>query len=226
MTVSTAFCSAPSFTARHCSLVDLNDGKADLSNARFYAVQLEYSPPYDKVLSDLSNAAMTLSGGTYSYWDGKVMHTVRGTANSFSLIYDYDYDVPFYFPAVSDNTIFFLYEADGGLNGVNVSCNFQDDPSLNVNAIIPNFRTTQEQLASFVPYIEYVYSADEFAGIMVRLVNSSNVSVPVPQNCSIDISVGFEFAKKDGHDSTTGSGFSRPALSFSAVETPEGTVAR
>ena len=224
MTVSTAFCSAPSFTARHCSLVDMKDGKADMSTARFYATVLEYSPSFDQVLPDLSNATMTLSGGTYSYWDGKALQTVRGTANTFRLIYDYDYDVPAYFPAVSDDAIFFLNEADGGLNGVNVSCNIPDDPSINVSGTVPNFRTTQEQLASFAPYIEYVYSADELAGIRVRLMNSSNVSVPVPQNRSIDISVGLNFAKKVGHGSATSTNFGHLALSFSAGETPEGTV--
>ena len=224
MTVSTAFCSAPSFTARHCSLVDMYGGKADMSTARFYATVLEYSPSFGQVLHDLSNATMTLSGGTYSYWDGKALQTVRGTANTFRLIYDYDYDVPAYFPAVSDDAIFFLNEADGGLNGVNVSCNFPDNPSINVSGTVPDFRTTQEQLASFAPYIEYVYSADEFAGIRVRLVNSSNVSVPVPQNRSIDIHVGFNFAKKEGHDGVTGTNFDVQNLTFAAGEIPEGTL--
>ena len=229
MTVSPALSSEPSFSARHCSLVDMKDGKADLSTARFYAAVLEYSPWLPDTsyyeLPEPSNATMTLSGGTYSYWDGKALQTVRGTAHTFRLIYDRDYDSLIYFPAaVSNDAVFLLNEADGGLNGVNVSCNFPDDSSLNVSGTVPDFRTTQEQLASFAPYIEYVYSADEFAGIRVRLVNSSNVSVPVPQNRSIDISVGLTFVKKSGHDSTTSSGFGALALSCSAGETPEGTM--
>ena len=72
--------------------------------------------------------------------------------------------------------------ADNGLNGVNVSWNFPDMSSLNGQGRIPAFRTTQEQLASFVPYVEYVYNGSNVTGLKWRVVKASDTATPVAQD--------------------------------------------
>lgn len=181
LAASPAVSSESYVSATHQSIADIKDGKADLSSARFRMMELSINSDY------YGRGTMTLSGGRYSYWDGKALQTVTGEPHTFS----------------SDDDSFahwdFLREADGGLNGLNVSWTFPDNPSENGSDTLPNFRTTQQQLDSFVPYVEYVYSGDKVSGFTVRLVNPSNVSVPVVQNVNANVSVSFSLADNLGH---------------------------
>ncbi|MBQ7214873.1 MAG: hypothetical protein IJS39_02685, partial [Synergistaceae bacterium] len=213
---SPAVSSESSLYAVHQSIADIKDGKADLSNARFRMMELSINSDY------YERGTMTLSGGRYSYWDGKAVQTVTGEPKTFELRDGF-------MPMVSNDEyydqLYFLREADGGLNGVNVSWNFPDDPSMNGSGTVPNLRTTQEQLASLVPYMEYVYSGDKVSGFMVRLVNPSNVSVPVVQNVNANVSVSFSLAdnsEEHFHLGMQGWGFS--GMTFNAGETPEGAL--
>ncbi len=212
LAASPAVSSESSLYAVHQSIADIKDGKADLSNARFRMMELSINSDY------YERGTMTLSGGRYSYWDGKAVQTVTEEPHTFELRDSF-------MPIVSNDEVYFLREAEGGLNGVNVSWNFPDDPSMNGSTTLPNFRTTQQQLDSFVPYVEYVYSGDKVSGFMVRLVNPSNVSVPVVQNVNANVSVSFSLADNLGHFhlGVYGWDFGR-VLTFNAGETPEGTV--
>ena len=215
--VSPAVSSEAHLEAQHYSIADIVDGKADLSTARFHMLELHGGHETYGV-----RGTMTLSGGRCSYWDGKAVQTVTEEARTFELVNNH--------PVISGDDgyerVYFLNEADGGLNGVNFSLNFPDDPSANMSDTLPNLRTTQQQLDSFVPYVEYVYSGDKVSGFMVRLVNSSNVSVPAVLDTNVRVELICDRVSHSGyiHLGTHGFYFGGSMLDFNAGETTEGTV--
>lgn len=124
-----------------------------------------------------------------------------------------------YVPADNEGQeISFLKWANESLKSVNVSLNFPAMQSLNGQSTIPKFRTTQEQLNNFVPYIEYIRSGENVTGFTWRIVNPQDTSTPIaPQNYRMRIRVysavddmGNRFFRNSWHD-------------INAGDTPEGT---
>ena len=123
-----------------------------------------------------------------------------------------------YVPKDSEgNNLSFVLSADNGLNGVGVSWSFPDMPSLNGQDTIPDFRTTQQQLASFVPYVEYIRSGSDVTGLKWRVVKASDTSTPVPQ----DFKMKFTIGGIGNHDNVLLVGGDE--YEIEAGETPEGT---
>lgn len=166
----------------HRSIVDF-DGTPDYSTARFLSMWVEIVGDTQAAQADVNlTGSITFSGGSYSFWDGKNgMRTISGTPHTFGLASNMSVgDYLDYLPmtASGDNVVFCL-GADGGLNGVNVSWNFPDNTSYNGQGIVPHYRTTQEQLESYVPYVEYVWNGSQVTGLRWRVVAPDNTSEAV-----------------------------------------------
>ena len=179
----------------HRSIASLTDGHSDYSDARFlnfYVAATDFDGSATQADLNLTGT-MTLSGGNYSFWNGRNggMLTNSGTQRTFGLAagnwMSNIGDSIVYSPmTTSGDEIMFCLGADGGLNGVNVSWNLS---SYSGQGTIPNYRTTQQQLASCVPYIEFIRSGTQVTGIRWRAVNPSDTSKPAPQNYDMSFCV-------------------------------------
>lgn len=179
---SCAFGEVSLFTS-HRTIVDFVGGKPDYNSARFLGVWVHALSDNPATQEDLNlTGSMSFSGGNYAFWDSKNgMRKISGTPHTFGLAStssvggELGYE-PF---TASGDDIVFCLSADGGLNGVNVSWNFPDKSSYNGQGTIPNYRTTQEQLESYVPYVEYISSGTQVTGLRWRVVSPDNTSEAV-----------------------------------------------
>ena len=125
-----------------------------------------------------------------------------------------------YVPMDSEGRILsFVLSADNGLNGVGVNWSFPDMPSLDGQGTIPSFRSTQQQLDSFVPYVEYIRSSSDVTGLKWRIVKASDTSTPVSQ----DFKMNFAIMGIVNHDNIWLIGSGEYEHEIKAGETPEGT---
>ncbi len=178
----------------HRSIASLTDGHSDYSDARFLSLYVAASDwDGSATQADVNlTGTMTFSGGNYSFWDARNggMLTNSGTQRTFGLAavsWMHIGDSLEYAPMTErGDDINFCLGADGGLNGVNVSWNLSSHSG---QGTIPNYKTTQQQLASCVPYIEFIRSGTQVTGIRWRAVNPSDTSKPAPQNYDMSFCV-------------------------------------
>ncbi|MBR1657370.1 MAG: putative Ig domain-containing protein [Synergistaceae bacterium] len=174
----------------HHSIASITDGKADYSDARFtdmYFPVLYDDVPVTKELAKITGS-LTISGGRYSFWNGTELQKISGTPMTYRLGLETGLDsgdeTAYQAFTEAGNYLRCGVEADNGLNGVTMSWNFPDNPSMNGTYTLPNFMTTQEQLDSCVLYFEFIPSetdATEITGIAWRIVNASDTSTAVAQ---------------------------------------------
>lgn len=187
---ATVACAEVSLYHAHRSIAGLTNGHSDYSDARFLNFYVTASDFETQATQEDANltGTMTFSGGNYSFWNGRNggMLTNSGTQRTFGLAAGDWMSIGGtleYSPmTASGDQVYFCLGADGGLNGVNVSWNI---PSHSGQGRIPNYRTTQQQLASCVPYIEFIRSGTQVTGARWRVVNPSDTSKPAPQNFDI-----------------------------------------
>ena len=221
--VSSAFGEAELWRT-HNSLASLKDGKTDYSNARFNALYfsvMHKDTPVTKETAHLTGS-ITLSGGRYSFWNGREIQKVAGTPMTYKLGLEtwlVSGDQAAYQPFNDVGGELKLgIEADNGLNGVSMNWNFPDDPSINGAFTFPNFLTTQEQLNNGVLYFEFIRSGENVTGINWRIVKASDTSVPAVQDFGMGFT-GFSVWNYDEdkiHESS-------PSIWIEAGEIPEGT---
>ena len=207
----------------HISLADLTDGKTDYSNARFnalYFTVIHNDVPVTKETDHLTGS-ITLSGGRYSFWNGREIQKVAGTPMTYKLGLEtwlVSGDQAAYQPFDDAGGELKLgIEANNGLNGVSMSWNFPDDPSMNGTFTMPNFLTTQEQLNNGVLYFEFIRSGDVVTGINWRIVKASDTSAPAVQDFRMRFNT-FEVWNYDEEKIYNSS----PHIWIEAGETPEG----
>ena len=225
MVSSAAFGEMGLYTA-HYSIAGLTNGQSDYSDARFLEFRLEVvDMSFDSVATEEDvkrSGTITVEGGNYSFWNGKEMQKVSGTQETFNLEFES-------WSGVGENVGYMLVmdngeefscgvEADNGLNGVSASWNFPDKPSFNGRGVVPNYKTTREQLNTFVPYVEYIRSGSSVTGIKWRVVNPSDTSKPLSQD------VGMTFSVNHVYDAYRNSLYSGPWDFIEPGKTPEGTV--
>lgn len=166
----------------HFYIASLRDGYPNYSDARFHYAEFNISDTGLTLSRDNMNLSgtLTLSGGNYSFWDGKELQKVSGTQRSYKLWIpswtNLGDDIKFYPVLENGETIRFLNEAETGLNGVTATGNFPDMPSFNGSSEIPPYPTIDEQLDTHVLYFEFIRSGDVVTGIDWRVVNSSSPS--------------------------------------------------
>ncbi|MBQ6971284.1 MAG: hypothetical protein IJP86_02895 [Synergistaceae bacterium] len=182
----------------HASVTGMNDGKADFSDARFSNVffSVVTDIPVTKESAQITGS-MTLSGGSYSFWNGTELQKVSGTPMTYTIALENGVEArsdapyePFTELSCSRRGDFRAgTEADSGLKGVNVSWNFPDKPDYNGTFTFPDMMTTQEQLESCVLYFEYIRSGEDVTGINWRIVKASDTATPVPQDFDMGLYV-------------------------------------
>ncbi|MBQ3402499.1 MAG: hypothetical protein IJG65_03860 [Synergistaceae bacterium] len=221
---SSAF-SSPYLWNWHASIASLEDGHSVYTGAKFYRVYMDVIDD-DTTATDLligTSGNITFSGGTYSYTDGKKFLANSGTSRTFRLLSVPDISagnegVDYNITDSNGGPVSFLLSADSGLNGVNVSWNFPEAPSLNGQGTISRYRTTQEQLASFVPYVEFVGDAEKYTGLKWRVVSSSDLSAPVSQDFRMRVRIQNVFT--DGYNNL----YRGSWVNIPAGEVPEGSL--
>lgn len=213
------------FWSRHLSVAGLTDGHADYSSARFHDIGIEITD--SNAVPTAEDAALTgtltLSGGSYSFWDEGKLQQVSGTQHTFNLAFAPDGVVGsgiVDYPPVNDagNFLRFMSAADGGLNGVTGSAVFPGRPDYNVQGSFPRFRTTQEQLNTFVPYVEYIRSGSQVTGLVWRVVNPADTSRAVSQDFEMRFRVRAVYGDEYEHL------YNGSNMTIPAGENPEGVV--
>lgn len=205
---------------KHESNAGLTDGHSDYSQARFSQLYVTVSNSDVQFTEEISKleGTFTISGGNYSFWNGTEMQKVSGTQHTLKLGSTYGiWGYELYNDAGQRTRL--CLEADNGLNGVNVSWTVPDMPSLGGQATFPNYRTTQEQLDSFVPYIEFIRSGTQVTGMRWRVVKPSDTSKPVAQSFNMQFQV--EHASREGWNDFYASEW----VQIPAGTSPEGIIA-
>ncbi|MBR0078961.1 MAG: hypothetical protein IJP69_01165, partial [Synergistaceae bacterium] len=200
-------------------------GVISYDNARFFCLTLEVDDDENELPEvDYKNPPkFALSGGNYSFWNSKNVQAVNNTSMSFDIarndslfwvsndLRQWGGDKPGYVPTNSEGDwIHFLNAADGGMSGVTVSWTFPEMYGLTGSSdTVPTMKTTNEQLADFVPYIEYVGTGVinqetginkgidglNITGIKWRLVKSSDVDSPITLSDDIHIEIRNAFGE-------------------------------
>lgn len=222
---ATVACAEVSLYHAHRSIAGLTNGHSDYSDARFLEFYVSASDWDGKATQKDVNltGTMTFSGGNYSFWDARNggMLTNSGTQRTFGLAGVSWMNVGGsleYSPRTErGDAIHFCLGADGGLNGVNVSWKLSSHSG---QGTIPNYKTTQQQLASCVPYIELIRSGTQVTGIRWRAVKPSDTSKPAPQNYDMSFCVQ-RIRDKSGNTIYDGNA-SWPYIE--ANTTPEGVI--
>ena len=207
------------------SFASLKDGKSDYSDARFgYMVFSVGDTGLTLTKENMSlTGSITFSGGSYSFWNGNEMQKVSGTPQTFRLA------IPTW-QAIGDEAEFFPFtdtggdlrlglEAESGMNGVTLTWNFPDMPSLNGTYTVPNYLTIQEQMNKHVVYFEFIRLGENVTGINWRIVSASDTSTPV----ELDYPVNFIRIRIWNFDNERILNLN-PDFYIEPGETPEGTL--
>ena len=178
----------------HYSIAALTDGHSDINTARFFYIRSMVESGDTTATKDFVNlkGVITFEDGSYSFIEKSLVKTLTGAKKSFDLVSNMSLndDSVNYKPIDSaDNPIRFISESETGLTGTNVSWTFASMPSLNGQQTIGDFKTTQEQLDDFVPYVEIVSADGKATGVNWRLVKSSDVSKAVSRDYEIKVRV-------------------------------------
>ena len=182
--------------SRHHSSALLVDGKSNYEGAAFGIVNLYVddddrmpTPAYMSV-----TGSMTIVGGSYTFWNGTEDEAVSGTIKSFPLkaAMDATDDYLEYGPINGSGSFVRFYDAaDTGLNGREVRWEFPAMPELDGKATVPNFRSTAQQLKTYVPYVELVRSGGNVTGVKFRVVHPSAPSKALSLSNGSDLRVNF-----------------------------------
>ena len=172
---------APTFAVNHRSYTFLVDDKPAYDNSNFHQIFLGVFDERALTESDKTHTGtLTIQKGTYSYYDkADKLVDINEQDKTFDLkLRYYDDTVVEFLPKAEDVFVSFLKSADSGLNGKAYSWSALGSTG---SGTIHNFRTTQAQLTSYVPYAEITAS-----GIAFRMVKASDPSkaIGVPFNCS------------------------------------------
>ncbi len=198
--------------------------------AKFFCVTLEVVS--DEVVSDDDgmppiesfnppSISFDLSGGSYSFWNSYKIESVNDTARTFniaqarSVVYDENDSLRWginksaYVPTNSEGDwIHFVNDAETGLSGVNVTWRYPEYyPSETGSASIPELKTTAQQLADFVPSIEYkmqgtIGAGDiKLVGINWKLVKSSDIRTAITLSDDIHFEIVSIFGVNSGMSS-------------------------
>ena len=190
---------------RHASDASLVNGKSDYSSAKFSNVFFEIenrSPAVAEVKHFTDAGRITIPGGGYTLVDadtGATLSTVTGNA-TMKLRFDSQgalgADYIEYWPIDdSGNFVAFAGGAETGLNGKTISWTFPGElAELNGSGVIPNYKTTAQQLATGVPYVEIVSEDGYITAVNYKIVTASDTSTAITPNHRTDFRIYFDRA--------------------------------
>ena len=186
-----------SLWSNHISTASLVDGKSDYSNAKFRS--LTFNPRdterYAESKYFVDSGRLNISGGGYTVINdasNDVVETVNnGTDKAFKLLMVSNVNLNednVEYETVSDNGkhIVFGGGAEKGLNGKTITWTFPENLKMSGSAVIPNFKSTSEQLAQGVPFIELVSSDGKITSIKYKIVKASDTSTSITPSYKTD----------------------------------------
>ena len=191
--------SGPLMFLSHGSNADMVDGKAVYDNARFNAIfMLAYEDRPITAEDSNVKGSLTIKNGTFRYYGQLGEKVVEGFYNNQDATFDFipsfplivgSSNQPEYQPSESGVPISFTGTADGGLQGKSIVWSLYNINVSNRSETIPNFRTTPQQLETYIPYVEYVRNGTTVTGIKWRLVKPGDTTKAVltPQKTSVRI---------------------------------------
>ena len=98
----------------------------------------------------------------------------------------------------SGRLVAFAGGAETGLNGKTISWTFPAELNLDGSGTIPNYKTTAEQLASGVPYIEVISEDGYITAVNYKIVTASDTSKAITPSYRTDFR--FHFDRATGKD--------------------------
>ena len=165
----------------HVSEADLVDNKADYRMVEFFSE--EFAVEDDVKMTEAllkEKGSFTILGGRYTFWNGDQDEAVDGADKTFDLLPEEGAEAgdEFWFEPknAKGKWISFWGAADGGLQGRTVKWSLLGKEGMET---IPNWRTTQRQLETYVPYVELIRDGENVTGVRWRLVNPKAPSQPV-----------------------------------------------
>ena len=199
--LAATLCCAPAWAetylwSRHHSIARLVDGKSVYDGAEFYGVLLSVQDDDREATQAYLDAegSLTIYEGSYTFWNGTADEAVNGIDKTFPLKADMEIGYTLdYMPVNASGKAFNFFRgaADTGLNGKPVIWEFPTQPELNGRTTVPNFRSTAQQLATYVPYVELVRSGGNITGIRYRMVVPSDTvsALSMPHASSVEVSL-------------------------------------
>lgn len=165
----------------HVSEADLVDNKADYRMVEFFSE--EFAVEDDVKMTEAllkEKGSFTILGGRYTFRNGDEDEAVVGADKTFDLLPEEGAEAGddlFFEPRnAKGEWIGFRGAADGGLQGRTVKWDLLGTEGTET---IPNWRTTQRQLETYVPYVELIREGENVTGVRWRLVNPKAPSQPV-----------------------------------------------
>jgi len=164
----------------YTSAAGIKDGHSDYSNVEFDSLVLQVED--DSVRATKTYAGlegtMTISGGSYSIIDDNdnLLQTISEQSQTFNIVFDNGVgdDYVLYHPRFENKKIYFIPDSGTGMNGVKVSWNFPDMPSLNGERILPYYKTPEKQLKTeLVPYFNMIIKKGNIEELDYGLVRAS-----------------------------------------------------
>ena len=193
---------------RHASDASLINGKSDYSSAKFSNVffSLEnsnFSRTEAKHFTDTGR--VTIPGGGYTLVDadtGATLSTVTGNA-TMKLRFDSEGAVGDeyveYWPIDDSGNLTAFAGTETALNGKTISWTFPGElANLSGSGVIPNYKTTAQQLATGVPYVELVSEDGYITAVNYKIVTASDTSTAITPNHRTDFR--FHFDRATGKD--------------------------
>ena len=176
----------------HISEADLVENKADYRMGEFLREEFSVEDNDVKMTEALlkEKGSFTILGGRYTFWNGDRDEAVDGADKTFDLLPEEGAeagdDLVFDPRNAKGKWIDFEGAADGGLQGRTVRWSLLGTERTET---IPNWRTTQRQLETYVPYVELIRDGGNVTGVRWRLVNPKAPSQPVSLPEASDVRV-------------------------------------
>ena len=180
----------------HASEAALSDGKADYSNAEFLGIALlpeSYRLAEAKYFTDAGR--ITIPSGGYTLKDlytNELLNTVdTNMSMTFGLKMDLDFlDELIEYSPINEDGKFLYFAGDvSSLKGKTVSWTLPAELNMSGSVVIPNFKSTSEQLSQGVPYVELVTDGDNITGINYAIVKSQDTTTTVTPSYPTDFMI-------------------------------------
>ena len=205
----------------HTFNASLVNGKSDYSKARF--VEMFFDVQADEsIIAEarhfMTEGSLTIPGGGYTLGNnsetrdenipGEVLETIpAGTDKAFTLKMRRNVapgDTYLEYQPIDENGVLidFRKDAETNLPGRTITWTFPTEPSLNGSATISSFKSTAQQLAEGVPYIELVSADGKLTAVNFRMVTSSDTSraLALPYRTNFRIRFGRISPDVTGYD--------------------------
>jgi hypothetical protein len=181
------FAYEPYFYIYHRVNSDLVNGKSSYSNCDFNRVYIDVTTDNAPTTD---TATLTVKNGSYSYgtwdglWDDLPIERVANSDRTFNIKY-YAEDEALVPVNSAGEELIFWGAADTGFS--------EKDFAYTIDGVtkegrVPKIRSTSEQLATYVPYVECVFDQNNYiTGLKVRFVNPSNPNQTLTKSGTINV---------------------------------------